>query len=199
MPSILITGCLFVVWDIWFTRMGIWGFNPSYVTGHYFVNLPMEEILFFICVPFACIFTYEAARILSVRERVPQKIQKHITEGLAVTLLLAGIWNYDKWYTSSAFILAGLYLACLRWIWKANYLGNFYWAFLFILLPFFIVNGILTGTGIDQPVVWYNDAENLGIRIGTIPVEDVFYGLLLILMNVSIFEYLQRPRRMIKP
>jgi lycopene cyclase domain-containing protein len=70
-------------------------------------------------------------------------------------------------------------------------MGRFYLAYAVILIPFFIVNGILTGSFIEQEVVWYNNEENLGVRIGTVPVEDIFYGMLLILMNVVIYEWLQ--------
>jgi lycopene cyclase domain-containing protein len=71
------------------------------------------------------------------------------------------------------------------------YLGKFYLSYLWILIPFFLVNGILTGTGLENPVVWYNNDENLGIRLLSIPLEDVVYGMLLILMNITIFEWLQ--------
>lgn len=74
-------------------------------------------------------------------------------------------------------------------------MGRFYFAFGFLLIPFFLINGVLTGTSLPNPVVWYNDNENLGIRMVTIPFEDTFYGMLLILMNVMIFEWLQERER----
>jgi len=55
-----------------------------------------------------------------------------------------------------------------------------------------VVNGLLTGTGLDKPVVWYNEAEIIGWRIGSIPFEDVFYGMLLILCNVLVYEWLKQ-------
>ena len=62
---------------------------------------------------------------------------------------------------------------------------------LLLMIPFLVVNGILTGTGPDAPVVMYDDAENLGLRIGTIPIEDVVYGFELFLLNLFLFRYFE--------
>ena len=67
-------------------------------------------------------------------------------------------------------------------------MGKFYRAYLVSLIPFFIVNGLLTCI----PVVTYNNNENLGIRLGTIPVEDTIYLLLLLLMNIVIYEFFKK-------
>ena len=193
-PAILITAIFFLVWDEWFTQMGVWGFNPEYLSGIYLSSLPIEEILFFICIPYACVFTYEAVGFLSKRDYLKSYAPK-ITLSLIVLLFIIGALHTDRWYTSTTFLSCVLFLLYLHFIFKPDYLGKFYLSFLFILIPFFIVNGILTGTGIESQVVWYNDAENLGIRMGTIPVEDTFYGMLLILMNVTIFEFLQQKNK----
>ncbi|MBK5280278.1 MAG: lycopene cyclase domain-containing protein [Bacteroidia bacterium] len=190
-PAILIPGILFILWDIQFTKMGVWGFNPRYLTGINFFNLPIEEVLFFICVPYACVFTYEATGFL-IKKEIPEIVVKYFTYILVFYLLTSGLLNLSKWYTATTFITFSLYIILLNVLAKPTYLGKFYLAFLFILIPFFIVNGILTGSGIEQEVVWYNNEENLGIRMGTIPFEDTFYGMLLILMNISIFEVLQK-------
>jgi lycopene cyclase domain-containing protein len=188
--STLIPAILFLVWDAYFTNIGVWGFNKHYLIGVYLASLPLEEILFFFCIPYACIFTYEALNYLIKRDYL--KDSSHtITWVLILSLGTLGIMNYTKWYTAVTFISLSLFLLFLQVKVKPAYLGRFYFAFLVILIPFFIVNGILTGSLIEQQVVWYNDSENVSIRIGTIPVEDIFYGMLLILSNVFIFEWLQ--------
>lgn len=48
----------FIAWDIWFTAHGVWWFNTDYTTGYAIAGLPVEEWLFFICIPFACVFTF---------------------------------------------------------------------------------------------------------------------------------------------
>jgi lycopene cyclase domain-containing protein len=55
-------------------------------------------------------------------------------------------------------------------------------------LPFVVVNGLLTGSWIEGEIVWYNNAHNLGIRLGTIPIEDLVYSMMMLLSNVFWFE-----------
>ncbi|MBY0433636.1 MAG: lycopene cyclase domain-containing protein [Cyclobacteriaceae bacterium] len=194
-PAIVLPAAFFIAWDVYFTGMGVWGFNPDYVLGVFFINLPIEETLFFVCIPYACAFTYHSINILSKRERLSPRATNRLTDILCGGLLITAFINLDKWYTASAFLVCAALLLLHRWVWKTYYLGRFYFAFAFILIPFFIVNGVLTGTGLEQPVVWYNEQEFMGFRMGTIPFEDTFYGMALLLMNVTLYEYFQRKQQ----
>lgn len=186
-PAIFITLAFFIIWDIYFTYLGIWGFNSRYLTGVDIVNLPMEEWLFFIAIPYACVFTYDAVNFLVKRDYF-KDYAKFISWVLIAVLLIVGLLNLDRLYTSVTFIITAIFLLLHLYVLKSKYLGRFYFAYTLILIPFLIVNGILTGSFIDEQVVLYDNSQNLGIRIFTIPMEDSVYGLLLILMNVTLFE-----------
>jgi lycopene cyclase domain-containing protein len=194
-PSMLIGSGIFLVWDVAFTKMGVWGFNPDYLTGFYLINLPVEEVLFFVCVPYSSIFIYEVVRHFTAPDRWAGA-GKMISIFLIFFLGMMGLLNINRWYTAVTFISLSCFLVLSVFRWKSDFLGIFYFSFLFVLIPFFMMNGILTGTLLDAPVVWYNDSENLGIRMGTIPFEDTFYGMLLLLMTVTRMEHLQRKRSM---
>lgn len=183
-PALIVPALAFLVWDHLFTQWGVWGFNDDYVLGWRFFGLPLEEILFFICIPYACLFTYFALRRFVTLEWDTRPL----TLLLSLTLLTLGIFSFGKLYTSTTFLLAALLLLFHLHPLKSPYLAPFYVSYIVILIPFFLSNGILTGSWIPEEVVWYNERENLKIRIGTIPVEDTIYALLLILSNVTLFE-----------
>ena len=193
-PGIAVAGTLFLLHDIWFTSMGVWGFNPRYLTGIRIVNLPMEEWLFFLTVPFACMFNYEVMNYF-VKRDILGSYARPFSAILALILLVIGVLNPEKLYTSTVFIATALLLLVHVVFLRRPYLGRFYLGYGVSLVPFFIVNGILTGSWIPEQVVWYNDAYNLGIRIMTIPVEDSMYLLLLLLLVTTVYEGLAERRR----
>lgn len=190
-PAIAIPGFIFIVWDIWFTKIGVWSFNPNHLTGLEIFGLPLEEHLFFITVPYASLFTYEVLKSYWPALN-PKSISKSIFGLLVLGLTLIAIFYSDRLYTLVTFIGAAVSILIIVYIIKVNFTGRFLLAYMLIIFPFLIFNGILTGTGLEEPVVIYNNSENMGIRIFSIPIEDTFYGMLLILLNVFFFELFRK-------
>ena len=189
--SAFITGSLYITADIYFTHKGIWGFNPRYISDILIAGLPLEEWLFFIIIPYSSIFIHYVFTGYFPRVVLKANLVRIITAVLLSGLVLAILTNYDRKYTlfSSSVMAITLIVALLD---KNSVLNIFYITSLIILIPFLLVNGILTGTLINDEVVWYNAKEITGIRLLSIPVEDFAYGFSLILINLLIMGYLQK-------
>lgn len=187
LPGILATGVIFIIWDVWFTDMGIWGFNEDFLIGISAFGLPLEEWLFFLAIPYACIFIYEVMGHY-FPSRPNQPWARTLAIIVAIGLLIIGLFTLDQWYTSITFIGTSILLFVNVFLIKADYLARFWKGYAVSLIPFGVINGFLTAL----PVVWYNDAENFGFRLITIPVEDTIYLLWLLLMAINIFEYLRK-------
>lgn len=183
-PGLAITGIVFLFWDILFTVDGVWSFNPHYTIGITILQLPVEEILFFLTVPFACTFIYACLNYYLKRE-MDMRLTRIISNLIIIFSILILIFYHHRLYTRVTFTLLAFLVIIFQFIYKAQWLNRFYAAFAVALVPFYIINGILT----SLPVVMYNNAQNLGIRIGTIPVEDHFYLMALLLMNIGFYEY----------
>ena len=196
-PAMLLPALFFLVWDELKTRSGVWSFSSEHITGLQLSSLPVEEVLFFFVVPYCCVFIYECmiCYFPGIQNR---KWGTPVLKGLAILFLIAAVLTYGKNYTFYTSLFNAIFIAALllnkNWF-KGFDASSFLVSYLVVVIPFLIVNGLLTGI----PVVLYNDAENLGIRIfsflpwpmNNIPVEDTFYGMLLILMNVALFEKLR--------
>jgi lycopene cyclase domain-containing protein len=186
-PAMILTLVIFVIWDVIFTANGIWSFNERYLIGLELLGLPLEEYLFFLTIPYASLFT-----VYVLAAYFPQIGLNHKQTGIVTLLIIAflGILAaiyLNRAYTAVNFIFTVLVLG-LVYLTRREILSQFYFSYLVILIPFGIINGILTGSFIEDQVVWYNDNENLGFRLGTIPFEDIFYGMSLILLNYYLTE-----------
>ncbi|AKQ45988.1 membrane protein [Rufibacter radiotolerans] len=182
-PAMALSALCFITWDILFTQHGVWGFNPDYLVGIYVFNLPLEEVLFFVTVPYACVFIYECLNTYVRREWL-QPLAPALTWFLILANLVVAVLFWGRWYTMLTCLLVPGLLLTYWGIFRYQKLGRFYLAYLVHLVPFLLVNGVLTAL----PVVWYNNAHNVGLRLYTIPAEDSMYSMLMFLLVILLYE-----------
>ncbi len=187
MASFLVA-VFFIAWDVWFTKIGVWWFNDKYLIGSRLFGLPVEELMFFICIPFSCVFTYFCLDKFFKLDWNPA-LEKIFVIVFIVILLCLSIVFEDKIYPFITFLTSAISLFTLYFILKVSWLGKASLIYLILMPGFLAVNGILTGTGLDSPIVNYNPEQIIGIRIFTIPIEDSIYGYEMILWNLYFFYH----------
>lgn len=182
--AIVIPGLFFIVWDALFTKLGFWSFNDQFIFGLRFLGLPLEEWLFFVVIPFCSVFVYEVVKFYLHKIDL-QKYVRVFLYLLVLVFFVLALFSFGKWYT---FINLSSNIVFLIFVLNVpsfqKHLTHFLIAFLVACMPMFVVNGLLTAL----PVVEYNENVFSNVRLFDIPIEDFSYFLLLMLMNVFVYE-----------
>jgi len=169
--SLSIVSTAFIIWDAIATYRGDWGFSREYLMGHYLVGLPIEEILFFVSVPYSIIFLYETLILY-----VPDKkvfVPKYVFIAVIIVLILSAVLFSSQYYTYTVLLFsAGFLILALIVRSPLLYSRNYYIFLAATYIPFLVVNYILTA----PPIVYYSDKAIWGVRFITIPMEDFFYS-----------------------
>jgi lycopene cyclase domain-containing protein len=187
----LVMMIVFVPWDMAFVAARIWGFDARYVTGIYLGNLPIEEWLFFPVVSYACLFIYECLRVY-VDNNPLERWYRIVLTVIALLGLSLALGYPLRQYTSLKVGVASIAVLVVLFGLKPDYLARFLLMYLVSWVPFLLMNGVLTGAFIDGQVVWYDPAQIIGLRMGTIPVEDAYYSLMMLLLTTVVYETLKR-------
>ena len=165
---------------------GHWWFSDRHTLGVRVAGLPVEEWLFFLTVPYACVFIYDCVNYFWPETRLDAVATKLAAGGFGLMLMLAlAFWDRTYTVVTSVAGCACMGVAVLK---RPSYLGRFFRSYFIALVPFFLVNGALTGGLSAEPVVWYDDRENLGVRLGTIPLDDVAYLMVLLWLVIAGYE-----------
>lgn len=183
----------FIIWDIFFTHLGVWGFNDRYILGIKKFSLPVEEYLFFLLIGFCCLFLYVSMNhiLSSLQKSWKETWFKKIFFTIALLDLVVALYYSSRLYTLSALGLNALAIFAIMYYCKWFSWKKFCTGYVFSFIPFTLVNGILTGGFTPEPVVWYNALQNTGIRLNTIPIEDSQYMMLMMIMSIFVFEWFQ--------
>lgn len=190
LKSAVLVSIPFISWDIWFTSKGVWWFNTDYTLGVVIAGLPLEEWLFFICIPFSCVFTFFCFDKFFKLDWL-KGFNNLIVFITVVVCSVVALLYYDKIYTLVTAITTVLSIIYLHFVDRVDWIGKASFVYLVLLLGFFPVNGVLTGYGLESPIVNYNPNCFLGIRMFTIPIEDAVYGYTQFLLILFFFKKFQ--------
>ena len=186
--SILIVGSIFILWDVFATHRGHWSFNPNYILGIKILGLPVEEILFFITVPFSCIFAYEGIKYY-LHEKKLFKETKWTPIILGVAFILLALSPIGGEYTTLAFASVGLTIMFISFFMLELFSSKLFWVYtLFTILVFFIFNYLLTSI----PIVLYSPSAIIGFRVITIPIEDFMFNFSMLTLYLAVYLWAKR-------
>ena len=181
--SFITIGSVFIISDMILVNNQIWSFNSDFTLGIKLGNLPIEEILFFLIIPFSCILIYELIKKTNVEVKFNYKPTLYL---LMILLIITSYAAEAKIYTSFITILTALFLGVMLIVNKNNLASKNFWIYnLICLIPFLIIDLILT----FLPIVSYNPAAILSIRIITIPIEDICYSFLMLSLYLVSYKF----------
>jgi len=188
--SILIVSTVYIVWDIIATKRGDWAFNPEHLIGTYFFDLPLEEILFFITVPYSCIFIYETVMFYVKEKEIV--VNRKVFFIPALILPSIGFIFYKQHYSFTVLLFAAIFFIAAIII-KSPLLKsrNFWITILICFIPFLIVNYFLTSI----PIVTYNEFAFSGKRFLTIPYEDFLYSFSMVSLWILFYDLLKTKKK----
>jgi len=188
--SIILVGAPFIIWDMLFALNGVWAFNPCRVLGFRFFGLPIEEILFFITVPYSCLFLYHALEGKIINKKVFYNHYLYLI--LAFISLIISVTFFQKEYTYTVFLLLAVLLALASSLFRKLFGSLIYWIWIiFGMVLFFIFNYFLTAL----PIVIYSPNSILNIRILTIPFEDFFYNFCMLTLYLAVYLWRQENQK----
>jgi lycopene cyclase domain-containing protein len=156
-------------------------------------GLPIEEILFFVVVPFACIFIYESLEYFIKDKEI--YFNKWIYLSLAGIFIIVGLIFYHQDYTILAMFSCALFFIIASTIYPEILKSRNYWLYIILsFIPFIIFNYLLT----SLIVVYYNPIAIWGGngawngRFFTIPIEDFFYNFSMLSFYLLVYIYFKK-------
>lgn len=182
-PSLIVT-VVFSGMAVFFAQTKVWQFNPVYLLGSYYQQLPLEGYLFVFAFSFAGLSVYNYLNI-----RFPKNdLQKY---SLALSNLMLGIsvavlfFAYHKWFPLITVATLAILLIGIEFINKLRFMYRFYRAFAVCLILFYPCYGLIC----NLPIIQYNKAETININLINIPFENHFYIMGMLLLGVYLLEF----------
>lgn len=168
-----------------------WYFNPLYILGVYIGSLPIEEMLFFLTVPFACLHLWVNLKRIKIRSLSIIATYSLVLLLWLIVLVLLVIYH-ELVYTRYV-LLALASLPIIDLFLKTRLLSSPVFI-LFISGGVNIMTLLFNGYLTARPIAMYNPSMKSNIQIASIPIEDFVYGMCLIFLVICVYEYIVKSK-----
>ncbi|MFC2165807.1 lycopene cyclase domain-containing protein [Acidobacteriota bacterium] len=187
LAAFLTVGVVFLIWDIWAAQNGDWGFSHKFTGSIRFFGLPLEEILFFLMIPYSCLFIYENLVCHFPDRRIRFHPGLNVLIAGACWLTAFVFWSQN--YTRTVFLACGIFFLVTFFYDHDMLKSLLFWTYMIITyFPFFVVNYLLT----SPPIVWYDPKAIMGIRLTTIPLEDFCYSFTMLAFYTLVYRIFRK-------
>lgn len=187
--SVFGIGGIFILWDIYFVKIDVWGFNVNSENGIFIFNLPIEKWLFSFSIPFLWLFIYEMIKTNLPNFR-PIKTAYYFSFLFTVSAIVIALVYRDNYHTFTALLCAGL----INWIVYFGYTPRWYPYFMIsflIIQVFSFSTQFLIDYLMQESLMWYDQEEIIGVNILSFPIENIYYNFLFFFSIVIVYEYLK--------
>ncbi len=191
LKSVAVVSTIFIIWDVSAVLLGDWSFNKAYISGISILYLPYEEILFFITVPYGCLFIYEVTKHFVKDNGL--RVNKFWNLFFTALFVSAAVIYHKQQYTFTVLVFCAVFVSTASFLLPSLLGSRVFWITVLIsFIPFGIVNYFLT----SLPVVRYNPNAIWGLRVTTIPVEDFFYSFSMVSFYILFYILAEEKYRM---
>lgn len=180
--SLTFTFIIIQVWDKWFKDYEIWSFNPNLIIGNMIGSLPVEQLLFNLNIVFFSILVY---KYLKTFHRRFEKISVYFHFGFILFCFGMAVFNAERIYTFVVFSALAIFLTIQYFVYKLKHMGFFYLTWIIIIIPYFIAQYFIT----QLQIIKYNFDQCMGRKFSNFPGEDLFFLMLICIINISIYEF----------
>lgn len=188
--SILCSGIFFTLRNYYFINIGVKTYNPEHIIGTTIYGVPIEDMLFFITVPYAFIFIYRwVTKYFQFLEI--QQFTYIFSLTLTITSILLSIIYYNYIYTFLTVSVLAVLNGIVYFGYTPKWYSKFLIAFFIVTLHYILIDGIITLT-VENKIVNHAEGSVIGLYFFSIPIEDILGFFLLFLMVTTYYEVFQR-------
>lgn len=182
--SYLPVSLFFIVWDYIVTDIW-WSFNTAYIyfSGWLkYLKIPIEEIAFFFVIPYALLVFIKNLFVVSKMTQITFDKRFFDFLQVAVKFLLLSFayyfFNTGLWYSFTVcFLLFFTPFSLLQY--KIYTIGLVFTLFMTLVFNYYLTY---------LPIVMYTQAYKTGLQVGTVPIEDFGYAVILYIWIVKGFH-----------